>query len=54
MIDVQVMGTKIMYNDIECKIGTVIDVSETKKIMKELKESEEKFRIIAETRLTEF
>lgn len=49
LIDVQVMGTKIMYNDIECKIGTVIDVSETKKIMKELKESEEKFRIIAET-----
>jgi PAS domain S-box-containing protein len=49
LIDVQVMGTKIIYNDTECMIGTVIDVSETKKVMKELKESEEKFRIIAET-----
>ncbi|RPI14056.1 MAG: PAS domain S-box protein [Ignavibacteriae bacterium] len=49
VIDVEVRGTKIQYNDMDCVIGTVMDVTETRKALTELKESEEKFRIIAET-----
>lgn len=48
-IDVEVRGTSIKYNEMDCVIGTVMDVTETKKAIKELRESEEKFRIIAET-----
>lgn len=49
IIDLEVKGTSIEINNINSIIGTVQDVTERNSAVQELKNSEEKFRIIAET-----
>jgi len=49
IIDLEVKGTAIEINNVNSIIGTIQDVTERNKAHQELKNSEEKFRIIAET-----